>query len=59
MTLRGVIQKILSKFIQILTSKNTKKLLDIYLPNVKEGGADFLTKLEDNSIYCYKSLNFR
>ena len=50
-TLRDVIQEIPPKFIQILTGKKAKKLLDTSLPEVKERRADFLVELEDGSIF--------
>ncbi len=50
-TLRDVIQEIPPKFIQLLTGKKAKKLLDTSLPEVKERRADFLVELEDGSIF--------
>ena len=50
-TLRDIIQGIPPKFVQILSGKNAKKLLDTSLPEVKERRADFLVELEDGSIF--------
>ncbi len=50
-TLRDIIQEIPPKFVQLLTGKNAKKLLDTSLPQVKERRADFLVELEDGSIF--------
>ena len=50
-TLRDIIQEIPSKFVQLLSGKNAKKLLDTSLPQVKERRADFLVELEDGSIF--------
>ncbi len=49
-TLREVIQEIPNKFIELLTGKNARKLLDTSLPEVKERRADLLVELEDDSI---------
>ncbi len=50
-TLRDIIQEIPPKFVQLLSGKNAKKLLDTSLPEVKERRADFLVELEDSSIF--------
>ena len=50
-TLRDIIQEIPPKFVQLLSGKKAKKLLDTSLPEVKERRADFLVELEDNSIF--------
>ncbi len=50
-TLRDIIQEIPSKFVQLLSGKNAKKLLDTSLPEVKERRTDFLVELEDGSIF--------
>ncbi len=50
-TLRDIIQEIPPKFVQLLSGKNAKKLLDTSLPEVKERRADFLVELEDDSIF--------
>ena len=48
-TLRGAIQEIPPKFIQILTGKSATKLLDTSLPEVKDRREDILN--------LYKELN--
>ncbi len=50
-TLRDIIQEIPPKFVQLLSGKNAKKLLDTSLPEVKERRAYFLVELEDGSIF--------
>ncbi len=50
-TLRDIIQEIPPKFVQLLSGKKAKKLLDTSLPEVKERRADFLVELEDGSIF--------
>ena len=50
-TLRSVISKLPHKFIELLTHKKGKKLLDTSLPDVKDKRADLLVEMEDNSIF--------
>jgi len=50
-TLRSVISKLPYQFIELLTNKKGKKLLDTALPEVKDKRADLLVEMEDNSIF--------
>ena len=50
-SLRDIISSMPSKFIQILTNKKGKELLDSNLPEVKDKRADLIVLLEDDSIF--------
>ncbi|MEJ5172725.1 MAG: hypothetical protein WHT47_03320 [Hydrogenothermaceae bacterium] len=50
-TLGDVIKTIPPKFVQILTGKNAKTLLDTVFKETKERKLDLLLELEDNSIF--------
>jgi len=50
-TLREILQGIPKKFIELLTGKTVIELLDPNFPKVEERNADFVVRLNDNTIF--------